>query len=72
MLGFFGHYKTETELEDAMVNTFMDNPEPYLRAFARRVISRDMKCIADSTGITVFWSEEAHRNIENGRFENEN
>ena len=50
----------------------MDNPEPYLRAFARRVISRDMKCIADSTGITVFWSEEAHRNIENGRFENEN
>ena len=72
MLGFFGHYKTETDLENAMVNTFMDNPEPYLRAFARRVMSRDMKCIADAKGITVFWSESARRNIQNGRLQDEN
>jgi len=36
MLSFFGHSKTETELEDAMVNTFRANPAKYLRALARR------------------------------------
>jgi|TARA_B110000467_G_scaffold104953_1_gene95336 thermostable 8-oxoguanine DNA glycosylase len=51
MLSFFGHYKTETELEDAMVNTFRTNPAKYLRALARRVMTQDVKCIINSDSI---------------------
>ena len=59
---FFGQFRNEEELQKAIMNTFVEDPEKYLRAFVYRVIN-DMRIIPFNGRIMVFWNEEASQNI---------
>ena len=61
---FFGQWKSKEELETAMVNTFKEQPEKFLKALALRVIANDMKVVPSNEGVTVFWSEDSYHNIQ--------
>ena len=64
MYSYFGNFTDEKDLKQRMVRTFRDNPEKYLTALAERVIEGDMILTPHAEGVTVFWNDDAHKNIE--------